>query len=85
NAFSNPDSDGIRYLINGELRSALGSSPGSSVLRFENITLGDKNLKKMWRRIYVYTNSDYSGTPTVTTDFYYENGGNDFDTTTASD
>jgi hypothetical protein len=60
--FSNPDT--VKY--SSGATSTLYDAYGTQVLprvTYENVDLGDKGLQKMWRRIRIYMNDDYSGSP----------------------
>ena len=58
---------GVRYQIDDKLY-VTGTNPDTGTIEFANIDLGDKVMRKQWRRAYLYTNDSYSGTPTLTYD-----------------
>lgn len=61
---ANGDLLGVRYQLSDGLY-VLDDVIATPVIKFENIDLGDKLLRKHWRRFYLYTNDSYSGTPTM--------------------
>lgn len=60
----NVDPFGARYQLSDGFY-VVSKQPTTASVRFENIDLGDKNLRKLWRRAYLFTNDDYAGTPTA--------------------
>lgn len=60
----NIDSNGTRYVITNDAY-VVSNSPSNPSVKWENLDLGDKGMKKMWRRVRVFTSDDYSGTPSL--------------------
>lgn len=67
----NSDDDGTRYRDGTNLVTVqnLGDSP---YVEWQNVNLGDKGLRKQWRRVRAYFGDEYEGTPTME----YEIGSN---------
>ena len=51
-----------RYVISGSAFEHVDVPVDPSV-KWENVDLGDKGMKKLWRRVRLFTSDDYSGTP----------------------
>jgi len=58
----NVDVAGTRYVINGDAYQT-AVVPTDPSVTWENVNLGDKGMKKLWRRVRLFTSDDYSGTP----------------------
>jgi len=51
-----------RYVISGSAFEHVDVPVDPSV-KWENVNLGDKGMRKLWRRVRLFTSDDYSGTP----------------------
>lgn len=69
----NADDRGSRFLLETDLRTVQnkGDSP---YVQWENVDLGNKGLRKQWRRIYAYFGDDYGGAPTLEYDIGSNSG-----------
>lgn len=64
----NPDSSGTRYLrsSNSHISTVLSGTAATPDVKWEDVDLGDRGLKKNYRRVRIFTNDAYTGTPTLT-------------------
>jgi len=68
NIFSNPDANGVRYYKSSDnsLNGAYGTLD-TPVVQWGDVDAGDASVNKLWRRVRIFTNDTYSGTPELTT------------------
>lgn len=60
----NADGNGVRYRLGNELR-VVDRAGGAPSVTFENLDLGSKNVKKLFRRVTAFMDNGYSGTPSL--------------------
>lgn len=76
----NPDSSGIRYVVqedpdsNARVLNTCIEGSSDPYVQWEDVDVGDKNERVMWRRVYIYTNSEYANVPILEFDTWDESG-----------